>query len=372
MKKKIMMVDDSPMIRSVGGKILAKKGFEVSFAENGVDALEKLNGKPVDLIVLDYHMPRMNGFQTTLEIRSSAYKKEANVPILILSAEENPEDVSRLIEAGANDYICKKWLKTTPEIFLEKVFALLNFADEVEHYKERKLSRTISPHVLLFKKFVQKNFDKFTSGDDAVSVDEVREKIAVMNEKFLEGEFTEIHYDIAKPEDYLVVHTTNSTLLALMFGDFLNWDKEKIVNMALGAFFHDFGSLSSTKAFLTSPSSLNEEEFKLYLNHVEKGAEVAKNINLPQEAREYVENHHERMNGKGYPYHRGGEELSDIAQISAIIDSFDSLTSQKDVNKKLMVKEATRKMQSWGGQYSEEFLKQFDLFTRQFEFKRDT
>lgn len=92
MSKHIMVVDDSKTIRNLVAFVLKTEGFKVSTAEDGLDAIEKLYGlEPVDLIVSDVNMPRMDGFTFIKTIRTQdAYK---DIPIIVLSTEGQEQDI---------------------------------------------------------------------------------------------------------------------------------------------------------------------------------------------------------------------------------------------------------------------------------------
>ena len=104
MKKHIMVVDDSKTIRNLVAFVLKGEGFKVSTAEDGLDAIEKLYSlDPVDLIVSDVNMPRMDGFTFIKTIRAQdAYK---DIPIIVLSTEGQEKDIQTGMSLGANLYM---------------------------------------------------------------------------------------------------------------------------------------------------------------------------------------------------------------------------------------------------------------------------
>ncbi len=102
---KVMIVDDSQIVLSLHSYIFQSAGFECAVAENGFVALEDLMRAPVDLVVTDVNMPRMDGYELTRKIReTSGYE---DVPIIIISTEEEAKDRMKGMEAGANIYVVK-------------------------------------------------------------------------------------------------------------------------------------------------------------------------------------------------------------------------------------------------------------------------
>jgi two-component system sensor histidine kinase/response regulator len=101
----ILIIDDNPQNVQVIGKLLQENKFEIEFAINGQAALEWLNARQFDLILLDINMPDINGFEVCREIRSNPDLN--NVPVIFLSAESERESILKGFEFGAQDYITK-------------------------------------------------------------------------------------------------------------------------------------------------------------------------------------------------------------------------------------------------------------------------
>jgi CheY-like chemotaxis protein len=101
----VMVVDDEPMTRALLQLMLAAADCEVVEAEDGLDALEKINENLPDLVVLDVMMPRMDGLSLCYLLRQNP--KTAVLPIILLSAKTSPEAVQEGLLAGANKYLTK-------------------------------------------------------------------------------------------------------------------------------------------------------------------------------------------------------------------------------------------------------------------------
>lgn len=121
MPKKILVIDDSPIVRNLHSVMLKSAGFETEDAENGFDALEKSMKSNFDLMIVDINMPKMDGFTFCREMRAS--EKYKDIPLLIISTESEAEDKMKGFKAGANLYLVKP-VKT--EVLIENVRLLLN------------------------------------------------------------------------------------------------------------------------------------------------------------------------------------------------------------------------------------------------------
>ncbi|MBD3306822.1 response regulator [candidate division KSB3 bacterium] len=105
MTKSVLIVDDSAVIRDSLGFLLETEGFTVQTAENGLEGLEKLQTHQFDTIIADINMPQMHGYDLIRAIRQ--YEQYRDVPIIILTTEEEARDKKQGFEAGANLFLIK-------------------------------------------------------------------------------------------------------------------------------------------------------------------------------------------------------------------------------------------------------------------------
>lgn len=119
MPKKILIVDDDPLIRGII-KDLLSPSFEVHEAFDGVEALAMAAQVKPDLLIVDIFMPRMHGFELCRKLRDSEAK---GTPIIVVSSKSYPNDIRTAKEMGAQEYFIKPF---SPAALLEKVKALLD------------------------------------------------------------------------------------------------------------------------------------------------------------------------------------------------------------------------------------------------------
>jgi DNA-binding response OmpR family regulator len=101
----VLVVDDEPMTRNMLRMILSYAGHEIYEAEDGLDALQKIEQYSPDLVILDVMMPNMDGIDVCKALRKN--EKTSNLPVVMLSARTNPADVEAGLAAGANKYLTK-------------------------------------------------------------------------------------------------------------------------------------------------------------------------------------------------------------------------------------------------------------------------
>ena len=116
---------------------------------------------------------------------------------------------------------------------------------------------------------------------------------------------------------------------AVAIGRKLNLPVEQIEALRLGSSLHDVGKIGINKAILNKPGKLTEREFAVIRTHVEIGVGILRPLNLPQDVIDAVKYHHERFDGKGYPYGLKGEQIPLIARIVSVADVFEALTSDR-------------------------------------------
>lgn len=124
LNQSVLVVDDEPMARTLLRLMLVRAGFEVSEAEDGYDALEKIEAEIPDLVILDVMMPGMDGFSVCRAVRESA--RTAALPVIMLSAKTDLESVNRGLRAGANKYLTKP---ISPDELTRQVRSILGEAE---------------------------------------------------------------------------------------------------------------------------------------------------------------------------------------------------------------------------------------------------
>jgi two-component system chemotaxis response regulator CheY len=103
---RVLVVDDSSLVRLYYRNILAKAGFQVEQAINGIEAMEKVLSQDFDLLIVDINMPRMDGFAFLRSVRCGV-AEIATLPVLMISTESEAEDFAAARLAGANFYLVK-------------------------------------------------------------------------------------------------------------------------------------------------------------------------------------------------------------------------------------------------------------------------
>jgi putative nucleotidyltransferase with HDIG domain len=161
-------------------------------------------------------------------------------------------------------------------------------------------------------------------------------------------------------DEYTAIHSLNVCMLAVTLATYVGNDVRAIKEMGIGALLHDIGKIKIPLEVLNKPGKLTSEEYTLMKKHPEYGVEILKNSpDLTPASIEIVRDHHERLNGSGYPSGRRGAEISYYSQIVAIADVYDAMTSDRVYQKGRSPSEALKLMLSFEGDFNDELLRQF-------------
>ncbi|MBB3229772.1 HD-GYP domain-containing protein [Halomonas stenophila] len=129
---------------------------------------------------------------------------------------------------------------------------------------------------------------------------------------------------------YTAEHCLNVGILAMVFARHLGWEMHRIEEVGLSGMLHDVGKMNIPLEILDKPGKLNVDEYEIIKKHVLEGYKILSSDNtLPETVLNTSRDHHERMNGQGYPYGKKGGDLSDEAKLIAIVDTYDAITSDR-------------------------------------------
>lgn len=137
---------------------------------------------------------------------------------------------------------------------------------------------------------------------------------------------------IAKYDENLFIHSVNVAILALNIGLFVDLDNQEVYELGIGALLHDVGKTSIPISILNKPGKLKKSEYELIQEHVIHGYNIIKGSGLPEQSKMAVLEHHEKPNGKGYPY--GKTDVSLLSKIVSIADSYDAIIAKRTYKEK--------------------------------------
>lgn len=157
---------------------------------------------------------------------------------------------------------------------------------------------------------------------------------------------------------YFSNHSANVAVYSIAIAKKLGFSPEQIRELSFACLVHNVGYSLVPHAVIYKKEKFTDEEKVVMQGHVEKGAQLLEYMNAPSEVVATVRQHHEHMDGKGYPNHLFGEEIHPFARICSIADVYDALLSKKPYGKEpLTPKAAIQEMQAMAGKFDPEILK---------------
>ena len=124
-------------------------------------------------------------------------------------------------------------------------------------------------------------------------------------------------------------HSVRVGQLAIMIGGHLGLDEKTLGHVEIGGYLHDIGKIGIRDAILLKPGQLTQEERLIIEEHPRIGLAILDPVDLAKEVLEFVESHHERLNGSGYPHGLRDDLVSIVARIAAVSDVYDAVTSER-------------------------------------------
>ena len=301
-KSQILLVDDSAMNRMILKEILGGD-YRILEAENGQECLEKLQTEAgnIALVLLDINMPVMDGFEV-LKAMNANHTIE-DIPVIMISSDDSDAAIRRSYELGASDYVNRPF---DARIVYRRVTNTIKL-----YAKQRRLVQMVSDQIRARENNtdmlvgVLSHIVEFRNGESGAHVRHIRIITELLLHRLLE---ISSQYPItAEQQD----------------------------NIPLASALHDIGKIGIDEKILNKPGKLTPEEFEVVKTHSMLGAEMLhqlENFNeqpLLQTAYESTRWHHERWDGRGYPDGLKGDEIPISAQLVALADVYDALTSER-------------------------------------------
>lgn len=198
------------------------------------------------------------------------------------------------------------------------------------------------------------------------------EKSLAKLKEILKGTVMALISAVETRDPYTAGHQRRVTQLACAIGKALGFSEEQLEGMRMIGFLHDIGKIAVPAEILTKPGKISDHEFSLIKTHVEAGFNILKEINFPCPVAEAIAQHHERLNGSGYPKGLSGSDILIQARILAVADVVEAMASHRPYRPGLGIEKALQEItENKGILYDPEVVQTcVDLFTKKgFQFE---
>jgi putative nucleotidyltransferase with HDIG domain len=293
-EERILIVDDDESIRNLFNETLEELGYKCETAENGFECLERIHeGNNYDIVLLDVHMPKLNGIETLKQLR--VYSPD--ISIIIVSASREIENVRLALKEGAYDYIFKPFDIQEVQTVIRRAVERANLIRENRDYQQN-LERKV--------------------------IEQTQELIGLYSNTL---EALVLALDLREQETGY--RSYRVTEYALTLARRMHLPESDLSVIAKGALLHDIGKIGVPDNILLKPDSLTQEEWELMKKHPIFGYKLLKRIQFLEGAAQIVLNHHERYDGNGYPQGLSAEDITLGARIFSVVDALDAMTSNR-------------------------------------------
>ena len=314
---KLLVVDDAEDARVLQSTILKSQGYEVATAENGLEALESIKQSRPDLIITDILMPEMDGYELCRRIKTDDQLKD--IPVVFYSAHYlDPKDKQMVTDLGGTRLI-QKPIETGE--FLHIIGDILTAAKE--HPVEQITAALVKPDSTLKEEHEQRLTEMLYS-----KLEQLEESKSMLK-RALEGTIATVAMAVEVRDPYTSGHQRRAAQLAEAIALEMGLDTVQVEGIRMGATIHDIGKIQLPAEILSKPGKLSEIEYAIVKGHAQVGYEILRSVEFPWPIAVMVHQHHERMDGSGYPQGLKGDEICLEARILAVADVVEAMVSHR-------------------------------------------
>lgn len=293
----IVVIDDDMANLKMAGRILSQNHMRVTAMRSGKALLDYAKENRPDLILLDIHMPEMDGFETMIKLREMEKRNGLEeTPVIFLTADEDQASETKGLSLGAMDFIKKPFVPEVLTLRVRHTIELIrlqrNLESEVE--KKTKEMERLSLHVVSTLADAIDAKDTYTNGHS--------------------GRVAKYAREISRRYGYTEKRQDTIYMMGLL---------------------HDVGKIGVSDAVINKPARLTDEEFEQIKMHPVMGGRILENIKEMPELAVGAKWHHERFNGTGYPDQLKGSDIPEEARIIAVADAYDAMTSNRSYRREL-------------------------------------
>jgi response regulator RpfG family c-di-GMP phosphodiesterase len=291
----ILAIDDTPASLRLLTDILKAEGYEVRSAISGELALHAAAAQAPELILLDVSMPGMDGFEVCRRLK--ALEQTHDVPVIFVSAMSEMVEKLKGFELGAVDYVTKPYQR-------EELLARMRTHLEL-HRLRHHLSEMVEERTRSLRESEQKLKSSLLDSISAISA------------------------TVEMRDPYTAGHQRRVAQLATAIAVELGMPEQQVEGLYLASVVHDVGKVKIPAEILSKPGKLTEVERALIQQHAQAGYDILKSVDFPWPIAQFVLQHHERMDGSGYPNGLRGEAILPEARIIALADVIEAMASHR-------------------------------------------
>ncbi|HUK36068.1 MAG TPA: HD domain-containing phosphohydrolase [Vicinamibacterales bacterium] len=289
----ILVVEDDVQVASLITRLMHHQGFRTEVAVDGESGLVSIAERPPALILLDVGLPGIDGYEVCRRVKENPATRLT--PVILLTGRHAPDSRIAGINAGADDFVPKPFRADELQARVRSLIKLKSFTDELESIESIIVSLALTVEAK----------DSYTEG-----------------------------------------HCERLAVYATALGAEIGLVDADLASLRRGGYLHDVGKVGIPDRILRKRSRLTRREFEFMKRHTLIGESLCGNLRSLAAVRSIIRHHHERLDGSGYPDGLRGDAIPLLAQIVAVVDVFDAITTRRPYREAMTVARACEELQS--------------------------
>jgi len=285
--RRVLIVDDSPAFTDALRRLLSAEGFVAEVLHDSEGVIGAVAQFAPDVVLLDVELPGASGFEVCRRLKR--FEATRLIPVVLLTGLVGREHRLAGIEAGADDFLTKPFDSSELTARVRSLSRLKRYTDELESAESVIVSLALTVEAR----------DAYTEG-----------------------------------------HCDRLSNYAVALGRAIGLSADDLWALRKGGLLHDVGKVGIPDAILLKQGRLTPEEYDIVKSHTVIGERLCSGLRSLASVRPIIRQHHERLDGSGYPDGLRGHEVSLLAQIIGVVDAFDAMTTDRPYRKALSLERA--------------------------------
>jgi len=316
----VAVVDGNANLRSLVADALVSF-YRVNDYSDATRAIHGLRTAPPNVLLIDEETAPHGGFEFVKALRQESVFAET--PIIITSKRSQASLAAEMKDCGVHGYLGKPYRRSA---LISAITALQNKSvedawNDLPETQRAALKGTVE---------IFNNISDVISSGEPLPFGVVSDACMPLVEAVNKNDFKSILNGVKDHDNYSYAHSMRVATLLTLFGHAVGLKQEDQLVLASGGLLHDAGKISIPHEVLNKPGKLDEAEFTVMKSHVTETIKFLNaGDNIPKPVIIIGAQHHEKLNGTGYPFGLKGAELNELARMAAIVDVFSALTDRR-------------------------------------------
>ncbi len=342
-KHSLLIIDDEEAILDIMTMMLEEEGYDLRTANSAEEGLKILQESPIfSLIISDQMMPGMTGVQFFTQARKICPNA---LRVLLTGYTDTDAIIDAINSGGIHLYITKPWQKneliytinqmlSKAELLIEN--RLLNELVKKQNAELLELNKNLEEKVLLKTQHLNQRAEELKASFEKTRL-------------ILEGTVLAMSKIVESRDPYTAGHEQQVARIACFIAQKMSLSEHQVEAIRIAAQLHDIGKMSVPSEILTKPGRLSHLEMEMVKTHSQNAHDILENIEFPYPIEQIILQHHERIDGSGYPKGLKGDAIVLEARIIGVADVIEAISSHRPYRPALGIEAAMEEITTHRG-----------------------